>query len=107
MCVAKNASVEINLTVGYGILGPSISVSSRCGGGGGGGGVSVNFVPIYRFMTPHPIAKLLFCSGEKHQDGRPVPFGFFVIIVYRLTELCILNAENVEKVYGLLFKQTS
>ena len=46
-------------------------------------------------------------SGEKHQDGRPVPFGFFVIIVYRLTELCILNAENVEKVYGLLFKQTS
>ena len=71
------------------------------GAGAGGRGL------LYRFMTSHPIAKLLLCSGAKHQDGRPMPFGFFVILIYRLTELCILNAENVEKVYGLLFKQTS
>ena len=42
-----------------------------------------------------------------YQDGRPMLFGFFVIVTHRLTELCILNAENVEKVYSRPFKQMS
>ena len=58
-------------------------------------------------MTSHPVAKLLLCFGAKHQDGRPMLFGFFVILTHRLTELCILNAENVEKVYSRPFKQMS
>ena len=45
--------------------------------------------------------------GAKHQDGRPMLFGFLVIFTHRLTELCILNAKNVEKVYSRLFKQMS
>ena len=32
----------------------------------------------------------------KHQDRRPMLFGFFVILTHRLMELCILNAKNVE-----------
>ena len=66
-------------------------------------GVSV----IHRFMTSHPVAKLLLCFHAKHKDGRPVLFGFFVILTNRLTELCILNAENVEKVSSRPFKQMS
>ena len=62
---------------------------------------------IHRFMTSHPVAKLLLCFGAKHQDGRPMLFGFFVILTNRLTELCILNAENVEKVSSRPFKQMS
>ena len=62
---------------------------------------------IHRFMTSHPVAKLLLCFGAKHKDGRPMLFGFFVILTNRLTELCILNAENVEKVYSRPFKQMS
>ena len=62
---------------------------------------------IHRFMTSHPVAKLLHCFGAKHQDGRPMLFGFFVILSNRLTELCILNAENVEKVSSRPFKQMS
>ena len=62
---------------------------------------------IHRFMTSHPVAKLLLCFRAKHQDGRPMPFGFFVILTNRLTELCILNAENVEKVSSRPFKQMS
>ena len=45
--------------------------------------------------------------GAEHQDGRPMLFGFFVILTHRLTELCILNAENVEKVSSRPFKQMS
>ena len=62
---------------------------------------------IHRFMTSHPVAKLLLCFGAKHQDGRPMLFGFFVILTNRLTELCILNAENMKKVYSRPFKQMS
>ena len=62
---------------------------------------------IHRFMTSHPVAKLLLCFGAKHKDGRPMLFGFFVILTNRLTELCILNAENVEKVSSRPFKQMS
>ena len=62
---------------------------------------------IHRFMTSHPVAKLLLCFGAKHQDGRPMLFGFFLILTHRLTELCIVNAENVEKVYSRPFKQMS
>ena len=58
-------------------------------------------------MTSHPVVELLFCFGAKHQDGRPMLFGFFVILTYRLTELFILNAENVEKVSSRPFKQMS
>ena len=32
---------------------------------------------------------------------------FFVILTQRLTELCILNTENVEKVSSRPFKQMS
>ena len=62
---------------------------------------------IHRFMTSHPVAELLLCFRAKHQDGRPMLFGFFVILTHRLTELCILNAENVEKVSSRPFKQIS
>ena len=62
---------------------------------------------IHRFMTSHPVADLLLCFRAKHQDGRPMPFGFLVILTNRLTELCILKAENVEKVSSRPFKQTS
>ena len=62
---------------------------------------------IHRFMTSHPVAELLLCFRAKHQDGRPMPFGFLVIFTHRLTELCILNAENVEKVSSRPFKQVS
>ena len=62
---------------------------------------------IHRFMTSHPVAKLLLCFRAKYQDGRPMLFGFFVILTHRLTELCILNTENVEKVSSRPFKQMS
>ena len=62
---------------------------------------------IHRFMTSHPVAELLLCFRAKHKDGRPMPFGFLVIFTRRLTELCILNAENVEKVSSRPFKQIS
>ena len=62
---------------------------------------------IHRFMTSHPVAELLLCFRAKHQDGRPMPFGFLVILTHRLTELCILNAENLEKVSSRPFKQIS
>ena len=62
---------------------------------------------IHRFMTSHPFAELLVFFRAKHQDGRPMPFGFLVIFTHRLTELCILNAENVEKVSSRPFKQIS
>ena len=69
--------------------------------GGGGKGV--------RAMTPVAQASAHQSCGAKHQDGRPMLFGFLVIFThqYRLTELCILNAENVEKVYSRPFKQIS
>ena len=62
---------------------------------------------IHRFMTSHPVAELLLCFGATFKDRRPMPFGFLVIFTHRLTELCILNAENVEKVYSRPFKQMS
>ena len=40
----------------------------------------------------------------RHKDGRPMLLGFLVIFTHRLTELCTLNAENVEKVYSRPFK---
>ena len=60
-------------------------------------------------MTPVAQASAHQSCGAKHQDGRPMLFGFLVIFThqYRLTELCILNAENVEKVYSRPFKQMS
>ena len=36
------------------------------------------------------------------KDGHPMLFGF-----HWLTELCILNAKNVEKVFGRPFKEVS
>ena len=62
---------------------------------------------IHRFMTSHPVAQLLLCFRAKHKDGRPMLFGFLVIFTHRLTELCILNAENIKKVYSRPFKQMS
>ena len=62
---------------------------------------------IHRFMTSHPVADLLLCFRAKHKDGRPMPFGFLVVFTHRLTELCILNAENVEKVSSRPLKQMS
>ena len=62
---------------------------------------------IHRFMTSHPVAKLLLCFRAEHKDGRSVPFGFLVVFTHRLTELCILNAENVEKVSSRPLKQMS
>ena len=62
---------------------------------------------IHRFMTSHPVAELLLCFRAKHKDGRPMPFGFLVVFTHRLTELCILNAENVEKVSSRPLKQMS
>ena len=83
-------------------------------GEGGGGGHDSNSawylfrIPMmHRFKTSHPVAKLLLCSGAKHQDGRSMLFGFFVILTHMLTELCIFNAENVEKVSSRPFKQMS
>ena len=80
----------------------------RGDGGGGGHDLAKFRIPmIHRFMKSHPVAGLLLCFGAKHQNGRPMPFGFFVILTHRLTELCIMNAENVEKVYSRSFKQMS
>ena len=62
---------------------------------------------IHRFMTSHPVGELLLCFRAKHKDGRPMPFGFLVVATHRLTELCILNAENVEKVSSRPLKQMS
>ena len=62
---------------------------------------------IHRFMTSHPVAELLLCFRAKHKDGRPMLFGFLVIFTHRLMELCILNAENIKKVYSRPFKQMS
>ena len=62
---------------------------------------------IHRFMTSHPVAELLLCFRAKYKDGRPMPFGFLVVFTHRLTELCILNAENVEKVSSRPLKQMS
>ena len=50
---------------------------------------------IHRFMTSHPVAELLLCFRAGHKDGCPMLFGFLVIFTYSRTELCILNAENV------------
>ena len=41
---------------------------------------------IHRFMTSHPVAKLLLCFGAKHQDGRLMLLGFLVILTHRLKE---------------------
>ena len=62
---------------------------------------------IHRFMTSHPVGELLLCFRARHKDGRPMPFGFLVIFTRRLTELCILNAENVENVSSRPFKKMS
>ena len=62
---------------------------------------------IHRFMTSHPVAELLLCFRAKHENGRLMPFGFLVIFTHRLTELCILSAENVEKVSSRPLKQMS
>ena len=48
----------------------------RCGSRGGGDDFSSAWylfrIPmIHRFMTSHPVAKLLLCFSAKHQDGRP------------------------------------
>ena len=56
------------------------------GGGGGGGGhdlAKFRITIIHRFMTSHPVVKFLLCFCAKHQDGRPMLFGFFVILTHR------------------------
>ena len=76
--------------------------------GGGGNDLAKFRVPmIHRFMTSHPVAKLLLCFRAKHKDGCPMLFGFLVIFTHRLTELCILNGENIKEVYSRPFKQIS
>ena len=77
------------------------------GGGGGHDLAKFRISMIHRFMTSHPVTELLLCFRARHKDGRPMLFGFLVIVTYRLTELCILNAENVKKVYSRPFKQMS
>ena len=54
-----------------------------------------------------PIYDITSGFRAKHKDGRPMPFGFLVILTHRLTELCILNAENLEKVSSWPLKQMS
>ena len=53
------------------------------GGGGGGVGTWLQYAwyffrtpMIHRYMKSHPVAKLRLCFGAKHQDGRPMLFGF-------------------------------
>ena len=88
-----------NFTIGVDFLGPDQ---------GGAHDLAKFRVPmIHRFMTSHPVSGLLLCFRARHKDGRPVLFGFFVILTQRLTELCILNTENVEKVSSRPFKQMS
>ena len=70
---------------------------TKGGEGGRGGGA----------MTSVAQASAHQSCGAKHQDGRPMLFGFLVIFTHGLTELCILNAENVEKVYSRPSKQIS
>ena len=57
-------------------------------GGGGGGGARLDdnsawylfcILMIHRFMTSHPVAKLLLCFGAKHSNGHPMQFGFHVL----------------------------
>ena len=68
---------------------------------GGGDDLAKFRVPmIHRFMTSHPVAELLLCFRSEHKDGRPMLFVFLVIFTHRLAELCILNAENIKKVYS-------
>ena len=84
--------------------------SGRWGGLRGGGGArlrKIRVTMIHRFMTSHPVAEFLLCFYAKHQDGRPMLFGFFVILTHRLMELSILNPKCVEKVYSRPFKQMS
>ena len=76
-------------------------------GGGGHDLAKYRISMIHRFMTSHPVAELLLCFRARHKDGCPMLFGFLVIFTYRLTELCILNAENVGKVSSRPFKQMS
>ena len=82
-------------------------ISWTRGGGGSHDLAKFRISMIHRFMTSHPVAELLLCFGEKHKDGRPMPFGFLVNFTHRLTELCILDAENVEKVYSRPFNDMS
>ena len=93
---------------------PGDSVAFVLSRGGGGGGHDSNSAwylfrisMIHRFMTSHPVAEFLLCFRARHKNGRPMLFGFLVIFTHRLTELCILNAENVEKVSSRPFKQMS
>ena len=58
-------------------------------------------------MTPVAQASAHQSCDAKRQDGRPMLFGFLVIFTHRLTEICILNAENVEKVCSGPLKQMS
>ena len=60
--------------------------------------------PIYDITSGCRVAALF---SREAQNGRPMLFGFLVIFTYRLTELCILNAENVGKVSSRPFKQLS
>ena len=64
---------------------------------------------IHRFfdITSGCRVAALICFRARHKDGRPMPFGFLVIFTHRLTELRILNAQNVEKLYSRPFKQMS
>ena len=68
MCVAKNASVEINLTVGYGILVPSISVSCRSGGGGGERELCTD-LPIYDATSDCEVAVLFWREAPRWTPG--------------------------------------
>ena len=61
---------------------------NNTGKGGGGGWPRLDdnsawyvfCIPmIRRFMTSHPVAKLLLCFGAKHRNGRPMLFGFHVL----------------------------
>ena len=74
-------------------------VDSRGGRGGGHDSNSAWYLfritMIHRFMTSHPVSR---------EAPRWTPDAIWFL---RLTELCILNAENVQKEYSRPFKQMS
>ena len=60
--------------------------------------------PIYDITSGCRVAALF---SREAQRWTPDAIGFLVVFTHRLTELCILNAENVEKVSSRPLKQMS
>ena len=88
----KYQSVHFNDVVGM----------KQVGGGGGPRLSKISHIydpPIYDITSSCRVAALFSREAQTW-----TLFGFLVIFTHRLTELCILNAKNVEKVYSRPFK---